>query len=291
MKLRHIPVTLALLATIFWISPRQLSSAQTRTDGHSAQDAVCIRIPEAFAHFAEGQRLMHSDVPELSHVALKLIVTPNGTVSSATPVSGSTHSYEKATAVAMTWRFVPFQRDGTAISGTFDYSVTVVPPEQRPAGHRAFPNIKDWGSLRITLQRTGCRGHCPWYTLTVFGDGSIVYNGYDYVEYCGEYQGHVSSEVVHQLVDLFDSADYFNLFDRYGQAFDGAAYITSITFDDQSNAVVDEIGLHAGMPEIVVTVENGIDRLAGPTVWASQIETHAECWAGAKTSDLPSRIE
>ena len=154
-----------------------------------------------------------------------------------------------------------------------------------------FPKIKDWSSLRIVLERSRCLGRCPWYRLTVFGDGRIIYDGYDFVEYCGTYRAHVSPEAVHQLVDLFKRADYFSLSDRYdARASDVPTFITSIAFDHHQKSVLDEMGLYAGMPKIVTTVEDGIDSLAGPKVWAKQVETHSACWAGVETSDIPSRI-
>jgi len=80
----------------------------------------------------------------------------------------------------------------------------------------------------------------------------------------------VSAEAVRQLVNLFRIADYFNLFDQYVSIFSGAstpAFTTSISFDDESKSLVDYGGIFVGMPEVVRTVEDGIDLLAGPNVW------------------------
>ena len=168
------------------------------------------------------------------------------------------------------------------------------PHEKRPEQHTHFPEVNDWDSVRITLQRTACFGSCPSYKLTIFGDGRVLYHGYTFVDYCGEYHGHVSREAVQQLVELFRSADYFNLFDRYdARASDAPAFTTSISFDDKRKSVFDDVGVYSGMPEIVNKVEDGIDRLAGPRVWAKEIDTHSKCWGAVPvtTSDLPSRID
>src|ERR1700683_717730 len=85
------------------------------------------------------------------------------------------------------------------------------------------------------------------------------------------YHAHVSPEVVRQLVNLFTSADYFPLFDRYdARASDAPAFETSISFESKSKSVLEDVGVYAGMPEIVRTVEDGIDRLAGPKVWVKE---------------------
>ena len=98
----------------------------------------------------------------------------------------------------------------------------------------------------MTLTRTECYGSCPFYELTVFGDGRAVYKGYDNVDYCGEYHGNVSREVVLQLAGLFMKAQYFDLFDRYVlNATDLPTYTTSISFDGKTKSVVDYDGIRA----------------------------------------------
>jgi Domain of unknown function (DUF6438)/Carboxypeptidase regulatory-like domain len=168
-------------------------------------------------------------------------------------------------------------------------------PERRPAEHIDFPQIKEWGSLRMSLRRTGCFGTCPSYSLTVLGNGSVNYHGDGFVHYCGDYHGNVSQQVVHQLVDVFRKAGYFRLFSRYvATATDLPAYTTSIAFDDKAMSVTDYWGTRVGMPDVVTEVENAIDRLAGPNVWAKGMDSHVECehsFLPITTSDVPNKIE
>src|ERR1700677_2461142 len=35
--------------------------------------------------------------------------------------------------------------------------------------------------VSITLDRTGCLGFCPWYSVTILNDGSVRYEGKAYV--------------------------------------------------------------------------------------------------------------
>jgi hypothetical protein len=147
----------------------------------------------------------------------------------------------------------------------------------------------------MSLRRTGCFGTCPSYTLTVLGDGTVIYHGDAFVHYCGDYRGHVSQEVVSQLVDVFRRADYFRLFNRYIlQATDLPTSITSIAFDDKTMSVTDYWGVGAGMPQAVVEVEDTIDRLAGPKVWAKGMNSHVECedsFVPTTTSVVPDKVE
>lgn len=168
-------------------------------------------------------------------------------------------------------------------------------PGRRPAEHIEFPPIKEWSSLRMSLRRTVCFGTCPSYSLTVLGNGSVIYHGDGFVHYCGDYRGNVSRQVVHQLVDVFRKADYFRLFSRYvATATDLPAYTTSIAFDDKAMSVTDYWGTRVGMPDVVTEVENTIDRLAGPSVWAKGMDSHVECensWIPITTSDVPNKID
>ena len=275
MTFRRIP--LAVVAASFWIPQVLPSRAQScadavrvpyraqTLDGQSAECAVRISDSEAFTNAISMPHLIHSARPENGRVGVMVVVTPGGTVASANASSRNEQWQEEAAALAMTWRFVPLQRKGSAIYTMFHSVIHIVPPEKRPEQHISFPEINDWNSLRITLQRTGCGGFCAGYKLTIFGDGRVQYHGFDYS--AKEYR-HVSAEAVRQLVNLFRIADYFNLFDQYFATTSRAdIFMTSISFDNESKSVVDYGGLFVGMPEVVRTVEDGIDLLAGPKVW------------------------
>ena len=262
------------------VSPT-LSQAQSEVSARHAEAVDAIQVPfrEADEHFASGERVIHGG---FDRVWLKIVVTPEGIVQSALPESGGAKWREEAASLAKAWRYVPFERDRKAILATLEAEVDIVPaerrPEQRPSSSVAsFPEIRDWSSLRITLSRTMCFGTCPSYSLTVSADGSVVYNGDAYVQYCGEFRGHVPREAVRQLVQLFKRADYFNTFDRYAMnATDGTTFTTSIAFDDKSKSVADYSGLWVGMPEPVSDIEDAVDHLAGPKVWAKAPDANGD---------------
>lgn len=278
MKRRIFRILWAALACSFQGVLAQSTASRISTD----EVPVEVAAKEATEHFLAGGHSIHSSALEVqgfgSHVNLKIVVTPSGVVQSATPMSGRKEWYSEATALAMTWQYTPFERRGTPVYATFPSSVFVVPPERRPDEQVPFPEVRDWRSVRITLRRTRCFGACPSYRLTIFGDGRVVYTGDGHVQFCGEYRGHVAMDIVRQLVNAFKEADYFNLFDRYEVGFtDLPTYITSITFDDKTKSVLDYGGVGAGMPEVVDSLENSIDRLAGPKVWVQGMNSHYEC--------------
>jgi hypothetical protein len=270
-------VTSLAIGCLSCVSP-SLSQAQNEASGRHAEAMDAIEVPfwEADEHFASGERVIHGG---FDRVSLKIVVTPEGIVQSALPESGSAKWREEAVSLAKAWHYLPFERNGKAVLATLEAEVDIVPAERRPAQQTSsdpsFPEIKDWSSLRITLRRTRCFGTCPSYSLTVSGDGSVVYNGEAYVHYCGEIRGHVAQESVRQLVQLFKRADYFNTFDRYAMSMtDGTTFTTSIAFDDKSKSVADYSGLWVGMPESVMDIEDGLAHLAGPKVWAKSADAN-----------------
>ena len=67
----------------------------------------------------------------------------------------------------------------------------------------------------ITLERTVCYGTCPAYTLSIFEDGKVVYEGKEFVKHKGRAEAQVSKEAVQELVREFDRINYFSLEDEY----------------------------------------------------------------------------
>ena len=67
----------------------------------------------------------------------------------------------------------------------------------------------------ITLDRSACYGYCPEYTLTISGDGSVVFvlrmNGKE----VRKVTSIISQEKLKEIIKEFNKADYFSLKDKY----------------------------------------------------------------------------
>jgi Domain of unknown function (DUF6438) len=61
----------------------------------------------------------------------------------------------------------------------------------------------------ITLERSVCYGTCPDYKLTVSADGTVTFDGREYVKVKGIVRGNIPPEKLRQLIALFDEAKYF----------------------------------------------------------------------------------
>lgn len=143
--------------------------------------------------------------------------------------------------------------------------------DPHPNDKAAFPEIRDWNTLRVTLSRSGCYGGCPAYKIEIHGDGTVLYDGKAFVAHKGRHTAKISHASLVELVDFFREANYFSLRDRYASGItDSPAYETSISFDGASKSVLDYVGQSVGMPSTVSDVEAAIDRLSGASKWVGR---------------------
>jgi Domain of unknown function (DUF6438) len=134
----------------------------------------------------------------------------------------------------------------------------------------AFPEIKDWSSLRIGLQRTACFGTCPAYSVEIAGDGGVTYNGERCVAQKGTHTAHIAPEAVRGLVDQFRKVRFFALPAQYSASVtDLPSFTTSIRFDGVSHSVGDYGGTMIGMPQAVRDLEDAVDKTAATQRWIS----------------------
>jgi hypothetical protein len=233
-----------------------------------AQKPIEVPVTEVHQHRLASQPFLPikplGDDSFQFYVRIEITVGPDGTVISAVPRDGDAQYYDATAHAALDWKYKPFERNGRAITVSFSEYVRVVPTERRPAEHVPFPEIKDWNSLRITLERIGGSD----YALELRGNGAVRYVGRWLVEYCGEWRGEVPLDSIRELVAQFKATDYFSLFPSYEyKETDHPTSRSSIEFDDKNMSVTDYVGPGAGMPLSVLDLEDAIDRIGDPEHW------------------------
>jgi hypothetical protein len=115
----------------------------------------------------------------------------------------------------------------------------------------------------ITMERTVCFGTCPAYKVTVYGNGTVMYEGFRFVAVEGR-------QKVKELVSQFYKHGFFSLKDRYEeQMTDLSSTTTSIAIGASEKSVY-RYGLH---PENLVELENKIDEIAGTAKWVKRERT------------------
>lgn len=165
------------------------------------------------------------------------------------------------------WRFTPFERDGKAAAVEYEEYVDLVPPERFPRVHMAAPAVKPNSKVVITLERTGCLGTCPSYTVTVGTDG-IVFDGGGFVVAAGRHTDKADASEVQALAKRFVAADFYSMDAAYRAGVtDNPTYVLSIAIDGKKKEVEDYVGSWVGMPEVVTELEDAVDEFARTNRW------------------------
>ncbi len=165
------------------------------------------------------------------------------------------------------WKFVPFQENGRAVTARVEEYLTLVPPERMPQRHVVAPALRPDSKVTISLERTGCFGSCPSYTVTVSTNG-IVFDGGDYVVASGRHIDTVDVDEVRKLAQNFVAADFYSMDASYtASVTDCPTYSLSITIDGHPTGVDDYVGSKVGMPEIITELEDEVDALARTDRW------------------------
>lgn len=70
-------------------------------------------------------------------------------------------------------------------------------------------------TLLITMRKTVCRGECPVYSVEVYDNGVVKYEGKKYVTKVGALGKKLSRSELKSLKAAFDAANFFNFEDEY----------------------------------------------------------------------------
>lgn len=124
--------------------------------------------------------------------------------------------------------------------------------------------------VTITLERTACFGTCPVYKLTITGNGTVVYEGHDFVQVKGVQTSSIGTAQVQDLVDAFEQADFLTLTDYTEQKVtDLPSAITSITIGGQTKTVNHYYGDDSA-PQQLTDLESKIDEIVNSKQWTGK---------------------
>jgi len=119
-------------------------------------------------------------------------------------------------------------------------------------------------NIVITLDRTSCFGFCPDYSLTIYGNGTVLYDGHAFVATKGKKTASIPREDVQELVRKSIEIDYFHMRNSYTASIsDLPTTTTSVTLGHNSKKVID----YYGAPENLKQFENMIDDVATSQKW------------------------
>jgi ankyrin repeat protein len=222
--------------------------------------------------------------PGFNQIHLTLTVSPAGEVTDA-DANGDPKALKFWSQVqdeVHQWKFTPFEVDGKATKAEIEEYLDLVPPERLPKKHVSAPALRPNSMVAITLQRTGCFGSCPSYSVTVSTDG-LIFEGGGFVVASGKHTATVDPDEVRTLAKRFVVADFYSMDSSYvASVTDNPTYILSIEIDDESKRVEDYVGAWEGMPAVITDLENQVDALARTERWIEGSEGLVPALRGEK---------
>jgi hypothetical protein len=155
-------------------------------------------------------------------------------------------------------RFTPFVRDGATVPAIVELPLR----EADRTTHREMPNVA-LDQVRIRLQRSGCFGTCPSYSVDILGDGRVRYVGRNFVSVEGAHEFRIPQTAVADLVAHARALDIWSMEPAYRAPItDNPTYRVQLDLGDASHAIEDYVGEKAGMPPEVTQFEDEIDRVS-----------------------------
>ncbi len=138
--------------------------------------------------------------------------------------------------------------------------------------------------LKISLERTACKGSCPVYKLTVFADGLTNFDGKQDTKTIGIMRTKTDKKEIVDLIEAFNEADYFSLPDIFDRdsggcgnwATDLPSVITSVRKDKKEKEIDHYYGCRgdgkaAEEPlKRLSALESKIDQIAGTKRWVGE---------------------
>ena len=244
------------------------------TPALTMSDPVAINGRKLQEHLREGQlkirssgaeKEIHTDIP------LEIVVDEQGRVRSARAADSYRDLSRRerrgdwllsAISAARKWRFDPFIVGGKAVAVRGEAEVVVLPAERWQSRRVPFPDGPP-ETTTIKLERTGCYGSCPAYSITVRGDGRVEYDGKADVLVTGHHTYAVTRERVEALIRQFRDTEFWRLHSEYESSVtDSSTRILTVTVGSESKEVLDYVGAYAGMPDVVTELQKAVDEVA-----------------------------
>jgi hypothetical protein len=148
---------------------------------------------------------------------------------------------------------------GVSLSGT---KISML--EKRPA-KASLPSIPD--DLQVTLSRGACFGLCPIYSVTLYSDGTVLFEGQRHTKVLGFQFGQIEEPAIRQVIEELDKAEFFDEVDHNGYDMtDMPSANIAVSLSGRVHSVSHYYG-DRDAPESLAQLESKIDDLLRSDQW------------------------
>jgi hypothetical protein len=137
----------------------------------------------------------------------------------------------------------------------------------------------DLKTATIQLERTGCYGTCPAYSVTIHGDGRVEYDGKSHVKEVGTREGRIELDKIRALASVFAKIKFWGIASDYSEAkckgrfcTDMATAITELSARGVTHRVKHYYGCGSA-PKPLFDLESFVDKSANSERWTGDVST------------------
>lgn len=124
--------------------------------------------------------------------------------------------------------------------------------------------VGDGEGVVASIQRGPCFGKCPVYTMQVYKDGKVMYQGERFTTKMGTYTKTLGSKELKELNKLFASADFFNLQEEYPTEIPDLAKVTLYYSNGKESK---KVGGKENRPPAVMQLQYAMEKIAESPDW------------------------
>ena len=125
----------------------------------------------------------------------------------------------------------------------------------------------DIQNVAIALKRSTCFGICPTYNITIYGNGTVIYEGTTNVNTTGIQISNITEDNLRLLISEFKKIDYFSLNETEIAShvvYDAPMFTTSLTINGKTKTIKH---YETAVPKQLTDLENKIDEIVNSSQW------------------------
>ncbi|MCH2226126.1 MAG: DUF6438 domain-containing protein [Crocinitomicaceae bacterium] len=157
--------------------------------------------------------------------------------------------------------------------GVVDSKETILetPKESEEYASKELPIVSDTIQKRTFvagIERTFCFGRCPTYTMEIYSDGFVEFNGTRNVEIIGKYTTNITQVQINEILGTANDINFFEMDNEYDDPM--VMDLPSATTTIMGNGVKKSVMRRIGYPDSILALEKHFDNLIKSERWTSE---------------------
>jgi hypothetical protein len=119
----------------------------------------------------------------------------------------------------------------------------------------------------IFMSKGSCLGRCPVYSITIFNNGRVKYDGVNNVAMEGIYESKLEGSTQADLRALIDKIDLVRMYNRYPRGVNMVADVATTKFLISDGVLKFPTVISYGQPDEIKDLERFLEQLVGDLSW------------------------